>query len=132
MQLIQLLVSALVGMGVCMVWWSPNLMGKKYAAYTKVSAKDMKECKENMKQKMLVAYGLMFIQTLVLSFLFNAAGVHGLFDALSYTFMIAVGIVAPITACAVVWDRMPIPAYFIIAGGNALSLLGIAAALASF
>lgn len=128
------LVAAIVNMVLGIIWFGP-LFGKQWIKMSKFSQKDMVKAK---KKGMSAQYGLMFVGSLVMSYvlahslIFASTYLHlfGLAGGLMSGFWSWLGFVAPVTLGSVLWEGKPWKLWLLNNGYYLFSLILMGSVLA--
>jgi len=106
MTFLAILISAVVGMIVGALWYSPILFGKTWMKLTGLTKSSMKSKKKGMGK----SYFGMFISLLVMAYALSLfLNVNGLMGA----FWIWLGFIATIMFGSVIWEGKPLKLYFL-------------------
>lgn len=115
------LVAAIVAMLFGLVWYSPNLFGKKWMKYVGISQRKAKENKE--KGRFLQILGGFISQILmagILSVFLLYTGAASIVASLFIAFLLWLGFIVTTQISVVLWERKPLGLFFL----NALQSLG--------
>ena len=130
---IVVLIAAIASMIVGALWYSPLLFGNLWAKLSNFSKSDMEKAK---KKGMGSSYFMAFIGSLVTAFVLaafiNLAGAESLRVALEIAFWLWLGFIATTTLSSVLWEGKPVKLYMLNNAHNLVSILIMAAIIASF
>ncbi len=125
-----IIVAAVVQFVLGMLWYSPLLFGNQWMKLNGFTKEQIqKEQKKGMGLQMLVSLVSSLIFASVLWYLLaNLSTLAGLSDALLWSALLWLGFGATGAIGAVLWEKMPIPLYFLHVGyalGSYLLMTGI-------
>jgi len=108
------LVSAIAGMALGALWYSPLLFGK---AWMRLSGMTQKQLAAAKKQGMAAAYGVTFLGMLVMAFvlamLLAATGAETVADGALLAFWLWLGFLATTMIGSVLWEKKPFTLYLL-------------------
>lgn len=119
---IAVFVCAIVSMVIGSVWYGP-LWGKTWTKLVGITKEDMEKGKKTMPQ----TYAVMFVASLVTSFVLavtiSMAPVSGLMTGITAAFWVWLGFVAAVKLSDVLFEKKPVKLYFIEIGYYLVFLL---------
>ena len=108
MNLVGVLIAAVASFILGMVWYSPNVFGKKWMKLAGISNKKMKEAKEKgMMLNMLGGFVSSVLMAGVLSIFLAYAGAATIPAALVVAFLLWLGMIATTQIGAILWEGKP-------------------------
>ena len=112
--LLAVLVSAIIGMVIGALWYSPLLFGKVWMNLSGFTDKKMQEMK---KKGMAVPYILNFISTLILSYVLalfiSASQAVTIMQGAIVGFFVWIGFMATLMLNSVLWEGKPVKLYIL-------------------
>ncbi|OGW83022.1 MAG: hypothetical protein A3C47_02940 [Omnitrophica bacterium RIFCSPHIGHO2_02_FULL_51_18] len=107
--------SAVLGMVIGMLWYSPFLFGKLWMKLSHISEQDMEQAKKGAARAK--SYGGAFLNGLVMSFVLafflDRVGAYDVVEGLIVAVMLWLGFVATVLFSAVLWERKPFSLFLI-------------------
>ena len=109
-----IIVSAIVGYAIGMIWYSPLLFGNIWMNLQGFSKKDISKAKKKgMGKVILLGFITTLIMTLVLNYLIGLFGYAAAADGALLGFWIWLGFLATTMLGSVLWENKPVPLYLI-------------------
>jgi len=106
-------VSAIVGMGIGALWYSPALFGDAWMKLSGKSKADMKKAKKVMVRSYLSGFAGMLVTSFVLAGFLNSLGASRAVEGAFVAFWLWLGLVATVMLGTILWENKPVKLYLI-------------------
>jgi hypothetical protein len=128
---IGVLISAIVGFFIGMLWYSPLLFGKVWMKLSKISKKDIeKSKKKGMGKSMITGFLGVLLTAGMLSFFVDMSGAATILEGAQIAFHIWLGFVATVLLNSVLWEGKPFKLYILNIAHYFVALIVMGAILA--
>lgn len=106
------LVSAVVGFVIGMLWYSPLLFGNIWVKLIGMSKEDLEKAKKKgMAKTMLIAIISVLVMSFVLAHFVDIAGASTVTEGIQAGFLIWLGFIATVMLNSVLWENKPFRLY---------------------
>jgi len=106
---IAVVVAAIAGMVIGMIWYSYPVFGKKWMKYIGLTKSDMKKAKkQGMAGEMITMFIALIIASFVLAYFIGLIGVRTVNGGLLSGFLVWIGFIATSSIGGVLWEKKPI------------------------
>ncbi len=111
---VAVLMTAIVGFVVGMLWYSPALFGKQWMKLAGKTEKDMKKAKEKgMAKQMVIAFISLLVMAYVLAWLTGVLGAATFSAGAIVGFWIWLGFLGTTQLGSVLWEQKPVTLYLL-------------------
>ena len=125
------LVSAVVGFGIGMLWFSPVLFGNIWMKQMNLSKEKIEEAKKKgMAKNLVVAFASVLVMSYILAHFVDYASATTILGGMQAGFWIWLGFIATTMVNSVLWEQKPVNLYLINIAHYLVVLLAMGSILA--
>lgn len=116
--------SAVLGMAVGMLWYSPLVFGKLWERLSGFSEAAIAEAKKGMAKTLAGAFLNYLLMSFVLAFFLDRVGAYDAVEGLIVAGMLWFGFITTVLFSSVLWERKPLVLFMVNAGHYVVFLAG--------